>query len=168
MTVTASMLYDLVACPHRVGRDLFADPKERDPPNPFVELLWERGSAVEAAMVAGLQAPYLDLENVSRDERSSRTREAMEARVALIYGGPLAVDDLLGEPDLLRLEGAHDIPIDIKSGSGEMPGLSHSSACSIARPIPSVGFAASGTTLNPELVCSLSGYPVSESPGIVA
>ena len=29
--ITASMLYDLVACPHRVTMDLFGDPVERDP-----------------------------------------------------------------------------------------------------------------------------------------
>src|SRR5438552_13012571 len=40
--ITASMLYDLVACPHRVSMDLFADPAERDEVSPFVQLLWER------------------------------------------------------------------------------------------------------------------------------
>ena len=28
--ITASMLYDLVSCPHRVTMDLFADPAQRD------------------------------------------------------------------------------------------------------------------------------------------
>ena len=28
--VTASMLYDLVSCPHRVTMDLFADPAQRE------------------------------------------------------------------------------------------------------------------------------------------
>lgn len=37
--ITASMLYSLVSCPHRVTRDLFADPAQRDPVNAFVELL---------------------------------------------------------------------------------------------------------------------------------
>jgi hypothetical protein len=41
------MLYDLVACPHRVSMDLFGDSKERDQPSPFVQLLWERGTAHE-------------------------------------------------------------------------------------------------------------------------
>ena len=43
--ITASMLYDLVACPHRVTMDLFANPSERDAVSPFVQLLWERGAA---------------------------------------------------------------------------------------------------------------------------
>ena len=34
--VTASMLYDLVSCPHRVTMDLFADPAQREEPNPVV------------------------------------------------------------------------------------------------------------------------------------
>ena len=34
--VTASMLYDLISCPHRVTMDLFGDPGERDAPNPFL------------------------------------------------------------------------------------------------------------------------------------
>ena len=45
--VTASMLYDLVMCPHRVTMDLYADPAKRDKPNPFVKMLWERGSLYE-------------------------------------------------------------------------------------------------------------------------
>jgi hypothetical protein len=35
--VTASMLYDLVACPHRVTMDLYSDPGQRDEPNPFAD-----------------------------------------------------------------------------------------------------------------------------------
>lgn len=32
--VTAAMLYDLVACPHRVTMDIFADPAQRDKGRP--------------------------------------------------------------------------------------------------------------------------------------
>ena len=42
---------------------------------------------------------------MSRDEKERATREAMARRDALIYGGRLSVDKLLGEPDLLRREG---------------------------------------------------------------
>ena len=45
--ITALMLYDLVACPHRVTMDLYGDPAKRDEPNPFVRMLWERGSLYE-------------------------------------------------------------------------------------------------------------------------
>ena len=49
--VTASMLYYLTACPHRVTMDVFADPKDRDKPNAFVELLWEKGSLYEKEVI---------------------------------------------------------------------------------------------------------------------
>ena len=45
--ITASMLYSLVSCSHRVTRDVFGDPAERDELNPFVQLLWERGTLYE-------------------------------------------------------------------------------------------------------------------------
>ena len=35
--ITASMLYDLETCPHRVSMDLYADPADRDEVNPFVQ-----------------------------------------------------------------------------------------------------------------------------------
>ena len=40
-SITASMLYDFLFCPHRVTMDLFANPAERDEPNSLVQLLWE-------------------------------------------------------------------------------------------------------------------------------
>jgi uncharacterized protein len=55
------MLYDLVACPHRVTMDLFANPSERDAVSPFVQLLWERGAAHEREVIAGIGDPFLDL-----------------------------------------------------------------------------------------------------------
>ena len=53
--ITASMLYDFVACPHRLSMDLFADPAERDEISPFVQLLWDRGFAHEQAVIAALK-----------------------------------------------------------------------------------------------------------------
>lgn len=44
---TASMLYGLASCPHRVTMNLVEDPAKRDPVSAFVELLSGRGSAVE-------------------------------------------------------------------------------------------------------------------------
>lgn len=116
--VTASMLYDLVACPHRVTMDLFADPGERDPVSPFVQLLWDHGAAYERDVVAGIGEPFLDLSMYRGLEKQQRTIEAMDRGEPLIYGGRIASDDLLGEPDLLRKEGNGYIAGDIKSGSG--------------------------------------------------
>jgi hypothetical protein len=59
--ITASMLYNIVECPHRPTMDLFGDPAERDEISPFVELLWERGVVHERETMARLGVPFLDL-----------------------------------------------------------------------------------------------------------
>jgi predicted RecB family nuclease len=118
-TITASMLYDLVHCPHRVALDLFGDPSARDRVSSFVQLLWENGSRFERATIERLSVPFTDLSSFSGDEKERRTREAIARGDALIYAGRLTVDDLVGQPDLLRRDGDHYVPGDIKSGAGE-------------------------------------------------
>ena len=117
--ITASMLYDLVACPHRVSRDLFGDPSKREEVNVFIKLLWERGTLFEKETINNLSISFLDLSFHQGDEKERRTEEAMNEKTPLIYGGRISADDLLGDPDLLRFEGNGYVPIDIKSGSGE-------------------------------------------------
>ncbi|NOT32734.1 MAG: TM0106 family RecB-like putative nuclease [Candidatus Eisenbacteria bacterium] len=116
--ITASLLYNLVLCPHRVERDMFSDPIEKDPPNAFVELLWERGSAFESSVVEALRPEPLNLRAGNDEARVRATLTAMREGVPLIIGGRLESDDLLGEPDLLRREGDRYIAGDIKSGRG--------------------------------------------------
>jgi hypothetical protein len=84
-----------------------------------VQLLWERGSAFEKKVVAGLKIPFLDLSNLEPTERDARTLEAMRCDELLIYGGRIVADGPLGEPDLLRKTAGGYVPGDIKSGSGE-------------------------------------------------
>ena len=120
--ITGSMLYDLVGCPHRVSMDLFAAPAERDRVSPFVQLLWERGSAHEEQVVAGIGEPFVDLSMYAGAEKERRTLEAMDHGEPLIHGGRIAAEDLLGDPDLLRKEGTGYIAGDIKSGAGEEGG----------------------------------------------
>lgn len=117
--VTASLLYNLVACPHRVTMDITADPAKRDEPNAFVELLWERGSLYEREVISRLTIPFIDLSGFSGAEKQRLTLEAMKRGESFIYSGRIAIGDLLGEPDLLRKEGTGYIAGDIKSGSGE-------------------------------------------------
>jgi predicted RecB family nuclease len=117
--ITAAMLYDLVACPHRVTMDIYADPAQRDEPNAFVELLWERGSLYEKEVIGNLKEPFLDLSRFDGDEKERRTSEALQRGDALIYGGRIQADGLLGDPDLLRRHGAGYVAGDIKSGAGE-------------------------------------------------
>ncbi|MCZ7641501.1 MAG: TM0106 family RecB-like putative nuclease [Pseudorhodoplanes sp.] len=117
--ITASMLYDLVMCPHRVTMDINGDPAQRDEPNPFVKMLWERGSLYEREVIAGLDVPFLDLSGYAGDEKERLTLEAMQRGEPLIYSGRIQQDDLLGDPDLLRKEVGGYVAGDIKSGAGE-------------------------------------------------
>lgn len=117
--VTASLLYNLVACPHRVTMDITADPAKRDEPNAFVELLWERGSLYEREVISRFTIPFIDLSGFSGAEKQRLTLEAMKRGESFIYSGRIAIGDLLGEPDLLRKECTGYIAGDIKSGSGE-------------------------------------------------
>ena len=118
-SITASMLYNLTSCEHRLYLDTFGDLSQRGEPNVFIQLLWEKGTLFEKEVMTGLGLPFLDLSSYRGEDKECRTREAMEQGVSLIYSGRLSVDDLLGEPDLLRKEGTGYIAGDIKSGSGE-------------------------------------------------
>lgn len=130
--ISATQLHDHLVCPHRVSMDAHADPARREPPNSFIEMLWARGSAFEAQIVAGLAEPFTDLSRFSGDEKERATREALARGDALIYNGRLSVPGaatfgepgLVGEPDLLCREGRDEatgralyVPLDIKSGS---------------------------------------------------
>ena len=87
MHVTASGLYDLVHCPQRVALDAFGDGTKRDPVNPFVALLWERGTLYEKETIAKLTLPFLDLSGRAPQEREQETLAAMQRGESLIYGG---------------------------------------------------------------------------------
>jgi len=117
--ITAALLYDLVQCPHRPTMDLFGDASKRDEMDAFVQLLWEKGTAFEHEVIDGLELPFCDLSAYSGEEKESQTFEAMRRGEPLIYSGRISVDDLFGEPDLLRHEGDGYVAGDIKSGSGE-------------------------------------------------
>src|SRR5208282_3944297 len=117
--VTASMLYDLVICPHRITMDLYGDPAKMDEANPFVKMLWEKGLLYEREVIAGLDLPFLDLSAYSGEEKERLTLEAMQRGEPFIYGGRIQEPGLLGDPDLLRKETGGYVAGDIKSGSGE-------------------------------------------------
>lgn len=121
MTVTAAILYNFVECPRRIALDAFGQEAQRDPVSPFVRMLWERGNLFETKVVDNLvgKAGYLDLSAFEGDDLEVRTLKAMNDRVRLICGGRIRAGDLLGEPDLLRLEPGGYAPGDIKSGRAE-------------------------------------------------
>jgi predicted RecB family nuclease len=122
MIVTASILFNLVECPHRVSLDAFGSPADRDVVNPFVRLLWERDSLFERETIAKLQISFLDLSKATEDDRERLTLEAMARGEPLIYGGRIKFDDLVGMPDLLRRESGGYIPGDVRSGRGKEGG----------------------------------------------
>lgn len=113
------MLYNLIQCPHRVTMDIFGDPTQRDEISPFVQLLWEKGQLFERETIQALDLPFTDLKGGSAAEREALTTDAMDRGDALIYGGRISADDLVGEPDLLRRDGDKYVAGDIKSGAGE-------------------------------------------------
>ena len=119
MTVTASVLYDLVHCPQRVALDAFGDCAQRDEINPFVRLLWERGTLFEREIIGGLHLPFIDVSKAAEADRERLTLDAMACGEPLIYGGRLRAEDLIGMPDLLRKETGGYVPGDIKSGRGK-------------------------------------------------
>ena len=116
--ISASMLYDLVQCPHRLFLDIFEDSTKRDPVSTFVKLLWEKGINFEKEVVQNLDRFFLDLIPHPGSQRLRLTHEAMDSGQELIYGGRLAIDDLIGDPDFLRKKGCGYIAGDIKSGAG--------------------------------------------------
>ena len=122
MQVTASILYNLTTCPHRVALDAFGDAGDKDEISPFVQLLWERGSAFEKETIAGLKIPFLDLSHLQDEAKERATLDAMRRGEPLIYSGRISSGELLGIPDLLRKEGSGYLPGDIKSGAGEEGG----------------------------------------------
>jgi uncharacterized protein len=119
MSITASMLYNFVQCPHRVNMDLYGDPADKDKVTAFVQLLWEKGNAFERDVIQGLGVPFTDLGGLYDAEKEEATTEAMHRGDRLIYSGRIRAGNLLGEPDLLRKENGGYVAGDIKSGAGE-------------------------------------------------
>src|SRR5262245_43543420 len=95
MTVTGSVLYDIVECPQRVALDAFGDIAKRDKINPFVRLLWERGTLFERETIAKLQLAFTDLSAANERDRERLTLDSMARGDALIYGGRISAGNLV-------------------------------------------------------------------------
>lgn len=117
--ITASKLYDYMKCPHRVWRDIYGPQEEKIREiNPFIQMLWDRGSQYEKEVIAGLGG-FKDISTGSFENRFKNTIEAMKNGEPLIYQGVLIADEIMGIPDLLRkLRNGQYVPVDIKSGMG--------------------------------------------------
>ncbi len=116
--ITASTLYALTQCPHRVWRDIHGPQEEKSiEVNPFVEMLWEKGVKHEKEIIAKI-GDFVNLGLGSIEERFEKTLQAMQKGSSLIYQGVIKHDTLLGIPDVLKkLANGEYIAIDIKSGS---------------------------------------------------
>lgn len=88
----------------------------------------------------------------------------MERGESLIYGGRIRADDLLGEPDLLRLEGDGYVPGDIKLGAGdEGPrGAIESSRCTTVSRLPCTWMSWSAWAVLPDAEASSGIYMVTK------
>lgn len=118
LQITASKLYDYLQCEHKVWRDEHGPRHEKiEETNPFVELLWKKGTQHEKFVVKNLEE-YKDLSAGSIEERIEWTLQAINDHVPIIYQGVLREDNLFGIPDLLIFENGQYYPVDIKSGSG--------------------------------------------------
>jgi hypothetical protein len=80
MTITASVLYDLVQCPQRVALDAFGDTADRDEINAFVRLLWERGTLFERETIAKLSEPCTDLSKTRDGDRERVRSKVVQSR----------------------------------------------------------------------------------------
>lgn len=117
--ITASQLYDHIACPRRVDLDAHRGKEQRAELSPFIRMLWRRGASHEANVVAGLAETCMFLAGLPGEERERLTTEAMEGGASLIQGGRISSGDLLGDPDLLIRRGDAYVAADIKSGRGD-------------------------------------------------
>lgn len=117
--ITGSKLYDYIQCPHKVWRDAWGPQDEKiKEANPFVEMLWERGVQHEERVIKNI-GEHLDLKEGNLNERFQKTIAAMKNKTPLIYQGVLKHENMLGIPDLIKLQpdGSY-LPVEIKSGMG--------------------------------------------------
>lgn len=116
-SITAAMLYDMVVCPHRVSMDVHVDPAQRDAANAQRALLWRRAMVCEAAIAHALTPDTADHSGLSGADCERATAAAMAARKPLIYRGCIRDGELLGTPDLLRLDDDGYVAGSIRSGA---------------------------------------------------
>ncbi|MGQ0543299.1 MAG: hypothetical protein ACT4O9_15865 [Blastocatellia bacterium] len=122
-TITPSLLYDYLQCPHKVWRDVHGPREEfAAEDNPFLKLLWERGVQHEANIIENFGFEFVDCSTGSEADRIAKTNQALAERAEYIYQGILAHGDLFGIPDLLHFDGEEYVPIEIKSGSADEGG----------------------------------------------
>ena len=102
--ITAATVFDLVTCPHRVAMDRHGPAGRREEPGPVAEMLWRRGVAHEAELIAALDVRPAVIAPADDVRRERETLAAMDRGEDLIVGARIRHEDLVGEPTLLRRE----------------------------------------------------------------
>jgi hypothetical protein len=137
VTVTASILYNLVECPQRVALDAFGDATQRGEISAFVRLLWERGTLFEQETVAALKFPFLDLSVCNEVDRERLTLEAMNKGEPLIYSGCIRSGDLLGNP-MVAIK--HQVTRTQNNAIRRVASVLHGGNCTVCKNIEILGF----------------------------
>jgi uncharacterized protein len=114
--ITASHVYDYLACASKPNKDITGDPLLRDPVSEFTEMLWQNGIEHEDALIASLPITA-NIKSFPYNDREEQTILAMKRREPMIYSGIISTADHLGIPDLLVLKAGGYVPFDIKSGA---------------------------------------------------
>jgi predicted RecB family nuclease len=112
--IHASMLYDLVTCPHRLTMDRHGPEAEREPETPLQVLLWQRRAANEDELLAAMAERPVEVSGEDAQARELETLAAMDRGEALIAGGRIRCDGLVGEPTLLRLDDGGYVAGDVR------------------------------------------------------
>ena len=97
--------------------------------SPFVQLLWEKGTAYEKEVISNLDVPFVDLSIYAGDEKERLTWEAIRRGEPLIYSGRISADDLLGDPgdhedDAVERLGAN-LRLEAATGHGRIYGAAN-------------------------------------------
>lgn len=114
--ISGTMIRDVLACERKVALDVHGDAALKDDLSPFVRMLWRDGLAHERHVLAGAEGPVADLRDLTRAQRERGTATAIAEGVPTILGSVIQSGDLIGMPDILKLEGAGYVAMDVKSG----------------------------------------------------
>jgi hypothetical protein len=159
MTVTASVLHDLVQGPQRVALDAFGNAADRDEINPFVRLFWERGTLFERETIAKPQLPFVDFSKVGEADCERLTFEAMTRGEPLV--GRIRAADLLGMPDLLRRETGGYVPAISNPAEARRAATTITTANpNCTTPFSSLSMSTSGTLLGARAILALELVPL--------
>ena len=100
--ITASHLYQYVACPRWPRNEFHADPKERRGRSKFLQKLLEDGDAHEKAVYKGLAPSYVSYPDGDHAAGALETRRLLAAGHPRIAQAVLTSGRRLGIPDLLE------------------------------------------------------------------